>query len=65
MDVGEKALLKLEAHEQECLIRYESIQKTLDQHHSRFDKLERYLVGGFGMIATMIVLTITLLEFMR
>ena len=30
MDVAQEALIKLEAHEKECLIRYENIQRQLD-----------------------------------
>ena len=40
MDVAKEALMKLEAHEKECLVRYESIQRQLDEHNSRFDKLD-------------------------
>tara|TARA_B100000497_G_C7478260_1_gene293904 strand:+ start:118 stop:348 length:231 start_codon:yes stop_codon:yes gene_type:complete len=47
MDKSEEALLKLEAHERECLIRYENIQDTLNRHHDRFDKLEADAKHGF------------------
>jgi hypothetical protein len=40
MDLAQEALIKLEAHEKECLIRYENIQRQLDEHNSRFDKLD-------------------------
>ena len=39
MEINE-ALLKLEAHEKECLIRYENIQRQLDEHNARFDKID-------------------------
>ena len=36
MDVGEEAIIRLEAHEKECLVRYQNIQDTLNKHHDRF-----------------------------
>ena len=76
MELGEKALMKLEAHERECLVRYEAIQDTLNKHHDRFDKLEqdakngfekieRYLVWGVGLLATLITLFMGVAEFFR
>jgi len=76
MDIGEKALMKLEAHERECLVRYEAIQDTLSKHDGRFDKLEqdskdgfakieRYIVWGVGLLASLITLFMGLAEFVR
>lgn len=50
MELGREALLKLEAHEKECLVRYENIQNTLDDHKNRFDKLENKTDDGFKRI---------------
>ena len=76
MDVGQEALIKLEAHEKECLVRYQSIQDTLNDHKSRFDKLEAKSDNGFQRIERLMMhggtfviaipsLLITVLEFMR
>lgn len=76
MELGEKALLKLEAHERECLVRYQAIQETLNKHHERFDKLEmdskngfekleRYLVWGVSILATLITVFMGIAEFAR
>ena len=61
----EQALSKLEAHERECSVRYEMIQMQLDDHSSRFDRLERMMTAGFGSIGIIITLAIAILEFAR
>ena len=76
MNVGEEAIIRLEAHEKECLVRYENIQDTLNRHHERFDKLETKAESGFerieklmmwggGFVLGVISLLITVLEFVR
>ena len=65
MDIAQEALLKIEAHEKECSIRYEAIQRQLDQADARFDRLEKLMLQGFGMIGTSIIVAIALLEFLR
>ena len=76
MDVGEEAIIRLEAHEKECLVRYQNIQDTLNKHHDRFDKLENKAESGFqrieklmmwggGFVVCIICLLLTILEFMR
>jgi hypothetical protein len=50
MDVGQEAIIRLEAHEKECLVRYNNIQDTLNKHHERFDKLETKAQSGFERI---------------
>lgn len=76
MNVGEEAIIRLEAHEKECLVRYENIQDTLNKHHERFDKLETKAESGFerieklmmwggGFVLGVISLLITVLEFVR
>lgn len=49
-------LAKLEKHEAECLIRYGSIEKRLEDGSKRFDKLERmlwaiypFILGAIGL----------------
>jgi len=61
----EQAIARLESHERECSIRYEMIQMQLDEHNKRFDRLEKMMASGFGVIGTMILLSIAILEFAR
>lgn len=75
-DVGREAIIRLEAHEKECLVRYTNIQDTLNKHHDRFDKLETKAQSGFDRIEKLMMyggtfvlgvisLLITVLEFTR
>jgi len=65
MDVAQEALIKLEAHEKECLIRYENIQRQLDEHNARFDKLDAAMNRQLIVIMTVIPLVIGVIEFIR
>jgi len=65
MDIAQEALLKIEAHEKECSIRYEAIQRQLDQADSRFDRLERLMLQGFGMMGTLLAIAVAIVEFAR
>ena len=75
-NVGREAIIRLEAHEKECLVRYTNIQDTLNKHHERFDKLETKAQSGFDRIEKLMMyggtfvlgvisLLITVLEFAR
>ena len=64
MEINE-ALLKLEAHEKECLIRYENIQRQLDEHNGRFDKIDAAFNRQLIVIITVIPVVIGLVEFLR
>lgn len=64
MDITE-VLHRLEKHEAECALRMQIINQRLEQHDSSFEKIEKYLVGGFASMGTLIVLAITILEFAR
>tara|TARA_R100000951_G_scaffold109055_1_gene105776 strand:- start:824 stop:1018 length:195 start_codon:yes stop_codon:yes gene_type:complete len=64
MNVAE-TLLKLEAHEKECAVRYESIQRQLDDQSARFDRIEKLMMQGFGMLATIAIAGIAIVEFTR
>ena len=44
-----KALKKIEIHEAECALRYESIKERLDSGSQRFDKLERMIWGIYPL----------------
>ena len=52
-DVSE-AMAKIEAHERECTIRYENIEKRLDKGDVKFDALDakftRYIIGLYILI---------------
>jgi len=65
MDLAQEALIKLEAHERECLIRYENIQRQLDEHNARFDKLDAAMNRQLIVIMTVIPLVIGIIEFIR
>jgi chaperonin cofactor prefoldin len=43
---------KLEAHERECAIRYETIEKRMASGSKRFDKLENLIYGIYALIIT-------------
>ena len=65
MDLAQEALIKLEAHEKECLIRYENIQRQLDEHNARFDKLDAAMNRQLIVIMTIIPLVIGVIEFIK
>jgi hypothetical protein len=50
-----KALKKIEIHEAECSLRYESIKERFDSGSKRFDKLERMIWGMYPFILAAIV----------
>ena len=47
-----KALQKIEIHEAECALRYDTINKRLDAGSKRFDKLERMIWGIYPLMVT-------------
>ena len=52
MTPTEKAIAKIEAHEKECAIRYQGIERRLDAGSRRFDRLEMMIYGLYALIAT-------------
>ena len=48
---------KLEAHERECAIRYQYIEKRLDEGSAKFKKLESLVWGVYPFILGSLVLT--------
>jgi hypothetical protein len=64
MEMNE-ALLKLEAHEKECLLRYENIQRQLDEHNTRFDKLDAAITRQTYATMTVIPIALAIVEFLR
>jgi hypothetical protein len=51
-----KALARIEAHEKECAIRYENIEKRLNSGSKRFDKLEVMIWAIYPFIVTTVLL---------
>ena len=47
-----KALQKIEVHEAECALRYDTINKRLEAGSKRFDKLERMIWGIYPLMVT-------------
>jgi len=45
MATVKEAMIKIEAHEKECAVRYANIEKRLDEGNKKFDKLERMIFG--------------------
>jgi|TARA_R110000824_G_scaffold21290_1_gene79506 hypothetical protein len=57
MATTKESFAKIEAHERECTIRYENIEKRLDQGQVRFSKLENMIWGLYVLMITSGVLT--------
>ena len=51
------ALYQIESHEKECAIRYQNIEKRLDEGSEKFKKLEIMLWGVYPFMVGAIVLT--------
>ena len=56
MTPTEKAIAKIEAHERECAIRYEGIEKRLESGSKRFDRLELMIWGGYATVIVAVAL---------
>ena len=54
MAATKETMQKLEAHERECAIRYENIEKRLDKGDAKFDamdaKFTKYILGLYALI---------------
>ena len=50
------AITKIEVHERECAIRYENIEKRLEDGSKRFDRLEAMLWAVYPFIVGAVVL---------
>ena len=51
------ALSEIRTHEKECAIRYQNIEKRLDEGSEKFKKLENMLWGVYPFMVGAIVLT--------
>ena len=56
MATVKEAILRLEAHEKECSLRYENIEKRLESGVKRFDRLEVMLWSMYPFILSVIAL---------
>ena len=56
MATVKEALLKLEAHERECAVRMQNIEKRLDEGSVRFKKSEMMLWGIYPLIIGLFVI---------
>jgi hypothetical protein len=52
----EKAIAQIEAHERECAIRYEAIEKRLQSGEKRFDRLEMMIWGVYVTVVVAVAL---------
>ena len=55
MSRTEELIARLEGHEKECLVRYEMIQRQLDDGAKRFDKFEKMVLSIYPFIIASIV----------
>ena len=56
MTPTEKAIAQIEAHERECAIRYEAIEKRLQSGEKRFDRLEMMIWGVYVTVVVAVAL---------
>ena len=56
MTPTEKAIAQIEAHERECAVRYEAIEKRLDSGSKRFDSLEMMIWGVYVTVIVAVAL---------
>ena len=51
MATAKETLIKVHAHEKECVIRYQHIEKRLEEGSEKFKRLELILWGLYGLVA--------------
>mgnify|MGYP005750792613 CR=1 FL=1 len=56
MNPVDDALASLDKHGAECALRYQMIQLQLDEHHRRFDRLEKMMPKTDSMGKTVLIL---------
>jgi|TARA_Y100000114_G_scaffold107960_1_gene101309 cell fate (sporulation/competence/biofilm development) regulator YmcA (YheA/YmcA/DUF963 family) len=55
MDEAQEALSEIKAHQRECAVRYENIEKRLNEGSEKFKKLEMMIWGVYPfMVATIV-----------
>ena len=61
--MSNEALNKIHSHERECSIRYENIEKRLDEGNKRFVRIELLIVGLYSTMASIEVLARVIWEY--
>ena len=51
MATAKDALYQIQSHEKECAIRYQNIEKRLDEGSEKFKRIEVILWGLYGLVA--------------
>ena len=54
MATVKETLIRLDAHERECLVRYEGINRQLEEGKKKFDRLEKMILAIYPFILTAI-----------
>ncbi len=57
MATANESFAKIAAHERECTIRYENIEKRLDEGSAKFKRLEALIWGIYPVLITCILAT--------
>ena len=55
MNEAQEALSEINAHQRECAVRYENIEKRLDEGSAKFKRLEMLLWGVYPFMIVTIV----------
>ena len=55
MDEAQEALSEIKAHQRECAVRYENIEKRLYEGSEKFKRLERLIWGVYPFMIVTIV----------
>ena len=55
MDEAQEALSEINAHQRECAVRYENIEKRLNEGSEKFKRLERLIWGVYPFMIVTIV----------
>ena len=55
MEEGVEALAEIKAHQRECVVRYEYIQRRLDDGSDKFKRLEMLLWGVYPFIVATVI----------
>ena len=55
MDEAQEALSEIKAHQRECAVRYENIEKRLNEGSEKFKRLEKLIWGVYPFMIVTIV----------
>jgi|TARA_Y100000589_G_scaffold146887_1_gene140541 cell fate (sporulation/competence/biofilm development) regulator YmcA (YheA/YmcA/DUF963 family) len=55
VDEAQEALSEIKAHQRECAVRYENIEKRLNEGSEKFQTLERLIWGVYPFMIVTIV----------